>query len=67
MDGAANTAALERDAAFRARYDWIILWPAADRIGTPSDAALAESLATDTRFARHPGTDPLIVYERRAR
>lgn len=55
---------------FRGRYQWIVLWlegdpGARDSLGRSADAPLADSLATDPRFVRRPGFEPLIVYQRR--
>jgi len=65
FDGWANTGAVDRNAGFRARYAWFVLWPAADPAGAARDAAMAESLAADPRFVRREGTVPLVVFERR--
>ena len=54
-----------RDPGFRARYDWIVLWPAADRPGQTEDAALADSLAHDPRFESVAGHAPFTVWRRR--
>ncbi|MEO5616837.1 MAG: DUF2079 domain-containing protein [Candidatus Eisenbacteria bacterium] len=60
-----NTGGVERNAGFRSRYAWIVLWPAADPAGDPRDRAMAESLAADPGFARLEGFAPLVVYQRR--
>lgn len=60
-----NTGAVPRDAAFRARHEWIVLWPAADPAGDPSDGAMAAVLETDPGFVEREGFEPLLVYERR--
>lgn len=60
-----NTSSVEPNAGFRARYAWIVLWPAADPPGDPRDGAMAESLAADRGFVRREGFAPLVVYERR--
>jgi hypothetical protein len=54
-----------REPAFRGRYAWIIVWPAADPPGQLRDAPLADSLEHDPRFVRHPGFEPFVVFERR--
>ena len=65
FDGWSNTVGVDRNAAFRARYAWIVLWPEADSPGAPRDAAMAESLAADPGFVAREGFAPLQVYERR--
>jgi len=53
-----------REPAFRARYEWVVLWPASDPPGEPREAALADSLAGDHRFVRHEGFEPFVVFQR---
>jgi hypothetical protein len=53
-----------REPEFRARYEWIVLWPASDPAGQPREQALADSLANDHRFVVHEGFEPFIVYQR---
>jgi uncharacterized membrane protein len=59
-----STAERGREPEFRARYAWIVLWPASDPANEPREQALAESLATDHRFVEHHGFDPFVVYQR---
>jgi len=43
----------------------VILWPDGDLPGQPRDRMMADSLARDPAFARRPGFEPFVVYERR--
>jgi uncharacterized membrane protein len=59
-----STGVRGREPEFRARYAWIVLWPASDPAGEVREQALAESLATDHRFVEHAGFEPFVVYQR---
>jgi hypothetical protein len=61
VDNAWNTGAVPHDAAFRGRYDWIVIWPANE----PRDSALVRDLPGDARFIELPGFTPLRVWRRR--
>jgi len=61
VDNAWNTTAVPHDAAFRARYDWIVVWLATE----PRDSALTRDLAKDPRFEELSGYSPLRVWRRR--
>ena len=65
FDGWWNTGSVPRDGDFRARYAWIVLWPASDPPGDPREGALVDSLANDPGFAERSGYEPLRVFERR--
>lgn len=59
-----STGVRGREPDFRARYEWIVLWPASDPATEPREQALADSLATDHRFVEHQGFAPFVVYQR---
>lgn len=61
VDNAWNTGAVAHDAVFRARYEWIVLWPATE----PRDSAMVRELPADPRFTELPGYAPLRVWRRR--
>ena len=61
-----STGPLALDAAFRRRYQMIVLWPGGDAPGVVRERTLADSLAGDPHFVRRPGFEPFIVYQRRA-
>lgn len=51
-------------AEVRARYDYIVLWPAADPPDVPHDSALADSLSHDSRFSELKGYEPFVVFRK---
>jgi uncharacterized membrane protein len=65
FDTWANAGRLAMSSTFRARYEYIVLWPAADPSGEPRDAALADALESDSLFVQRRGFAPFVVYRRR--
>ena len=65
FDAWESTGPLTLDREFRRRYRMVILWPDGDLPGQPRDRMMADSLARDPAFARRPGFEPFVVYERR--
>ncbi len=57
---------LGRAPEFRARYAFIVLWPASDPASEPHDRPLADSLIADPRFEAIAGYEPFLVFRRRA-
>lgn len=60
-----STGPLGREPDFRARYAYIVLWPAGDPPNVLRDAPLADSLAHDERFVALDGFEPYLVFKRR--
>ncbi len=60
-----NAGRLALNPAFRARYEYIVLWPASDPPGERRDGALADSLERDSLFVQRRGFSPFVVYRRR--